>query len=124
MVRLGFKFRMLDISVEMSNTVCHLNSLLGVVGMAVLLLFAANAAVGQSVRNESAFTQSVTRYWLAELGAADAVRLVERQTGGRVLSVNEEERGGVHVYRVKVLLPEGRVRTIFVDKQSGAQREG
>lgn len=92
--------------------------------MTALLLLVSNAAVGQSVSKESVFTPSVKKYWLAELGAADAVRLVERQTGGRVLSVNEEERGGVHVYRVKVLLPEGRVRTIFVDKQSGAQREG
>lgn len=65
-----------------------------------------------------------TQDWLVAMSATDAVRSVERQTGGRVLSVNEEERGGSRVFRVKVLLPEGRVRTIFIDKQTGAQREG
>ncbi|MGB3620495.1 MAG: hypothetical protein WBA20_04045 [Ketobacter sp.] len=67
-------------------------------------------------------TQVILR--LAELDSAGAARLVESRTGGRVLAVSEEERGGSRVYRVKVLLPEGRIRTLFIDKQTGAVREG
>lgn len=43
-------------------------------------------------------------------GAAAAVRQVERQTGGRVLKVTPSGAG----YEVKVLLPDGVIRTIHV----------
>lgn len=49
-------------------------------------------------------------------GAASAAR---RATGGRVLSVSSEDRHGQRVYRVKVLLPGGRVRVVRVDAQTG-----
>lgn len=45
----------------------------------------------------------------------EAVSRVQRATGGRVLSA--ESRGG---YRIKVLLPGGRVRIYQVDPDSGA----
>lgn len=48
----------------------------------------------------------------------DAVRQVQRETGGRVLSADPADGG----YRIKVLLPSGHVRIIFVDAQSGARR--
>lgn len=56
---------------------------------------------------------------LAELDSSAAARLVESRTGGKVLSVHRQENKGKTQYRVKVLLPEGRVRTIMVDAQSG-----
>ncbi len=40
-------------------------------------------------------------------------------TGGRVLSVDSQQRRGRLVYRVKVLLKGGRVRVVNVDGQSG-----
>lgn len=56
---------------------------------------------------------------LAELDSSSAARLVERKTGGKVLSVHRQEKKGRVQYRVKVLLPEGRVRTVSVDAETG-----
>ncbi len=58
-------------------------------------------------------------YLLADISPSDAAAKVVRQTGGKVLRVTLEERGGKEVYRVKVLLPEGRVKTVFVNKETG-----
>jgi len=57
--------------------------------------------------------------WLAAVDGSTAARIVERRTGGKVLSVNRQEKKGRVVYRVKVLLPEGRVRTMTVDGETG-----
>jgi len=56
---------------------------------------------------------------LAEMDGSSAARLVERKTGGKVLSVHRQEKKGRVQYRVKVLLPEGRVRTVSVDAETG-----
>lgn len=56
---------------------------------------------------------------LAQVDGAGAARIVERKTGGKVLSVDRQERKGRIMYRVKVLLPEGRVRTVMVDAETG-----
>lgn len=56
---------------------------------------------------------------LARLDAASAARIVQRRTGGKVLAVDQTDRGGRILYRVKVLLPEGRVRTVTVDAETG-----
>lgn len=48
--------------------------------------------------------------------AAGAVR---RETGGRVLSADVEENNGDRNYRIKVLTPNGRVRTMKVDPHTG-----
>ena len=56
---------------------------------------------------------------LADIGPSEAATKVVRKTGGKVLKVTQEERNGKQVYRVKVLLPEGRIKTVFVDKATG-----
>jgi len=56
----------------------------------------------------------------ARIDSSAAARAVERATGGRVLSVDQAERNGRVQYRVKVLLREGRVKTMTVDGQTGA----
>ncbi len=48
-----------------------------------------------------------------------AVRKVRRLTGGRVLSAGMGEVGGNPVYRIKVLMPGGRVRVVLVDARTG-----
>ena len=40
-------------------------------------------------------------------------------TGGRVLSVDHQQRRGRLIYRVKVLLKGGRVRVVNIDGQTG-----
>ncbi|MEO1020659.1 MAG: PepSY domain-containing protein [Pseudomonadota bacterium] len=57
----------------------------------------------------------------AAISRDQAARIAQSSTGGRVLSVDYQGRGGGS-WRVKVLLPDRRVRTIVVDAQSGAVR--
>lgn len=81
-----------------------------IVGL-VLVVMLSGPAFGQS--------RGIPVY-LADVSSSDAATLVVKKTGGKVLKVTEEERKGQWVYRVKVLLPEGRVKTLFVNKESGA----
>jgi hypothetical protein len=55
----------------------------------------------------------------SDIGREGAASAARRATGGRVLSVSPEDRRGQRVYRVKVLLPEGRVRVVRVDARTG-----
>ena len=48
-----------------------------------------------------------------------AVSMVRQRTGGKVLRADARERGGRDVYRIRVLLPDGRVRTFHVDARTG-----
>jgi len=49
------------------------------------------------------------------IGLDEAVRRVQRETGGRILSAEAVQGPGAPAYRIKVLLPSGRVRVIVVD---------
>ena len=51
-----------------------------------------------------------------------AAAQVQKQTGGRVLSVDSAERKGKKVYRVKVLTRSGEVRVVIVDAKTGKRR--
>ena len=50
-----------------------------------------------------------------ENGINQAIRSVEQQTGGRVLSAETRRVNGQSKYRLKVLTPSGRVRIIYID---------
>jgi len=52
----------------------------------------------------------------------EAVARVRRDTGGRVLAAETRDDRGRTVYRIKVLLPNGSVRVVNVDAQSGSTR--
>jgi uncharacterized membrane protein YkoI len=54
-----------------------------------------------------------------DVGPAGAAAAARTATGGRVLGVTAGRKGGRTVYRVKVLLPGGRMRTVTVDGRSG-----
>ena len=51
-----------------------------------------------------------------------AVERVRRDTGGRVLAAEAREQRGRTTFRIKVLLPNGSVRVVDVDAQSGESR--
>lgn len=51
-----------------------------------------------------------------------AAAQVQKQTGGRVLSVDSADRDGRKVFRVKVLTRSGDVRIVIVDAQTGRVR--
>lgn len=55
----------------------------------------------------------------AQLTVDQAVAKVQRELGGRVLSADSESRDGQVQYRIKVLLPDGRVRIVYVDAATG-----
>ena len=48
----------------------------------------------------------------------DAVRRVQRETGGRVLSAKTVRQDGHSVHRIKVLMPSGQVRVMEVKASS------
>lgn len=56
------------------------------------------------------------------LSLDEAVARVRRDTGGRVLSAETRDDHGRPSYRIKVLLPNGSVRVVNVDAQSGEMR--
>lgn len=55
-----------------------------------------------------------------KLSKADAAKSAQSLTQGKVLTVSTKKTNSKIDYRVKVLLPEGRVRYITVDGDSGA----
>lgn len=46
-----------------------------------------------------------------------AVQSIKQQTGGRILSTKTITKNGQRVYKIKVLLPSGRVQTFTVNAQ-------
>jgi len=45
----------------------------------------------------------------------EAVRRVQRETGGRILAADVVPGEGGVTYRIKVLLPSGRVKVVYVE---------
>ena len=54
----------------------------------------------------------------AEVSRDQAAAAAQRQTGGRVLSVDQTESGRRKEWRVKVVTPRGEVRVVFIDAAS------
>ena len=69
-------------------------------------------------------TPFAPRYETLRLAARDngvsldeAVARVKQQTKGRILTAETTERKGKPVHRIKVLLPNGSVRVMYVDAE-------
>lgn len=73
--------------------------------IALAALFAAGPALAQKRGNDQRNDRN---------GSAlpESVRKVERETGGDVLRAESRTRDGEEVTRVKVITPQGRVRTV------------
>jgi len=56
---------------------------------------------------------------LARASRDDAAATAQRMTGGRVLSVERIRQGDREVWRVKVVTPQGEMRVIVVDVETG-----
>lgn len=87
--------------------------------MAGLLAWAALAPV-EARRDERSTRREASRQ--NGLSLDEAVTRVRRDTGGRVLAAEAREQRGRATYRIKVLLPNGSVRVVDVDAQSGESR--
>ncbi len=59
------------------------------------------------------------RVQAANVSLEQAIKKVRRKYKAKVLSASEIRSKGPLVYRVKILLPNGRVRTVFVDGETG-----
>ena len=46
-----------------------------------------------------------------------AVQAIKQQTGGRILSAKTVKKNGQRIYKIKVLLPSGKVQTFKVSAQ-------
>ena len=59
----------------------------------------------------------------SRISMAEAIEIVRRNTGGRVLNAQESRRDGRDGYRIKVLLGSGEVRVFFVDARGGSMQQ-
>lgn len=55
----------------------------------------------------------------ADVSRDDAAAMAQQATGGRVLSVDQAQREGRLVWRVKLLTPRGEVIVVLIDAASG-----
>ncbi|MDX1695662.1 MAG: PepSY domain-containing protein [Ketobacteraceae bacterium] len=90
------------------------------IGLVLCLAFAPMAQAGQAdpFRN-SPMAQGSAPLWLAGVSIETAIQKAKGKYGGKVLSAKEIRSKGPLVYKIKLLLPNGRVKTVFVDGESG-----
>jgi uncharacterized membrane protein YkoI len=55
----------------------------------------------------------------ADVSRDDAASMAQKASGGRVLSVDQVQREGRAVWRVKLLTPQGEVIVVLIDAASG-----
>jgi uncharacterized membrane protein YkoI len=55
----------------------------------------------------------------ADMSRDDAATMAQQATGGRVLAVEQAQREGRLVWRVKLLTPQGDVIVVLIDAASG-----
>ncbi|MDO8318814.1 PepSY domain-containing protein [Rhodoferax sp.] len=55
----------------------------------------------------------------ADVSRDDAASMAQKTTGGRVLAVDQAQREGRPVWRVKLLTPQGEVVVVLIDVASG-----
>ncbi|MDI1245069.1 MAG: PepSY domain-containing protein [Rhodoferax sp.] len=55
----------------------------------------------------------------ADVSRDDAAAVAQQATGGRVLAVEQAQRQGRPVWRVKLLTPRGEVIVVLIDAASG-----
>ena len=60
----------------------------------------------------------------AAVSRDEAALQAQRETGGRVLSVEQADLGGRPVWRVKVVTPRGDVRVVLVEMGNGGGGRG
>jgi len=65
------------------------------------------------------FTVSSNVAWSAGVGVDQAVKNVKKQYSGKVLKAERIRSKGPKVFKIKLLLPGGRVKNVFVDGSTG-----
>ncbi len=58
--------------------------------------------------------------WLTSALSLDkAAKKIRKQTGGKILSAKKTKKGNRIIYKIKVLLPNGKVKVFSVDPDKG-----
>lgn len=83
--------------------------------------FAALEAPRYQLALQPEATQMLLRQKSGGITQAQAAQIAKKQYGGKVLSVTKKG-GDRPVYKVKLLLDDGRVKVVSVDANSGAAR--
>ena len=68
----------------------------------------------------SSHSYAQSHFLLAQSGSqtlSDATQSIKQQTGGRILSTKKVKSNGQTIYKIKVLLPSGKVQTFKVSAQ-------
>ena len=58
----------------------------------------------------------------ADVGREEAAVIAQKATSGRVLAVDQIQRDGRALWRVKLVTPQGEVRVVFIDVTNGRAR--
>jgi len=85
-----------------------------------LILFLVVSPFSMSATNFQASLPFLIRTAHADISLAQAVDLVKRESGGRVLSSKQVNTAKGQLYLIKVLLPTGQVRTYRVSVADGS----
>jgi len=85
----------------------------------VLLLCALLQPAAQAFDSPSGQWQLAQAGRPAGLTLSEAADLVQKRTGGRILSAQALREQGRDRYRIKVLTPQGEVRVVLVDAATG-----
>ena len=91
---------------------------------AVMTLACVAALCAGVVNCPSAQADSSARLWVqsSQLSLDEAAERVQSAFGGRVVAAQPARASGREGFRIRVLLDDGRVITVFVDADSGAMR--
>lgn len=84
----------------------------------ICMLFSLPALADESIPYEQQPGNSINEIALP-LTKNTAAELAKVETGGKILSVDEERRGEAVVFRVKVLHDNGKVKVHRIDRDTG-----
>lgn len=87
------------------------------------LAVAALLAVLPGVPAQAAVSTSPADVRLQAMSLEEAADQVRGAYGGQVIAASPARAGGREGYRIRVILDDGRVITVFVDAESGAMRQ-
>ncbi|HYE37965.1 PepSY domain-containing protein [Methylocaldum sp.] len=84
-----------------------------------LLLMACPAYPQPPFGPEGLITPFITRQpqFRSGISLDEAIQRIRRETGGRILAADTVRNDGAVTYRIKVLMPNGRVRVFYVDAE-------
>ena len=93
----------------------HIHPALMSIAVFVLLIVSGNSVLAKMPQSNEVIVLASNAVSLAQ-----AVENIRQQTGGRILSAKKTGNGKLYV--IKVLMPNGQVRTFRVDAATGANR--